>query len=427
MQETTVRQTGPVSAEIDILVGKSEVEAEFGKFCNEIKDRVLINGFRKGAAPLGVIRQKFANEIKTEVSARLVSQKTEEIIKEKGLKVAGNPALKKQYKVAKDKQWIGHFRLDGGFEYAVETELEPEVEISNYADIEVEIDLPNAQDWLDGRIKELQTSFAERKDIVRPLQIGDEVTLDFVAEVDGQKLDGEVAKFHTAIIGSGDLTKQFEDNLIGRNPGMHADFEITFPADFVEPFVAGKTARFSVNIHTATEIILHPVNDELAQKAVYENVAQMMSELKEKADEEYEKPRKAKQLEAIMTVILERNPLEVPNSWVDNEVSVIAHRLGMKKLPDDAEQMNALREIAHRSVQQSFVFDKIYQKEPTLHITKEEIEDVLAKEGARVGKTAADVLGHLKNSGTYEGFISFNEHQKVTNFLIESSTIKEKV
>lgn len=432
MQEVSVKQVSPVAAEISIIVGKNEVEAEFNKFADEIKTKVKLDGFRPGTAPLNVIRQRFAKEIKAEVSSRLVHRETEAAIKEKNLKAVGNPSLKEDYRATKQRQWLGDFKLDGTFVFEVSTDLEPEIEITNYKGFEIELDIPNPDAWVEGRLKEIQMQYSEKEPVVREAREGDEVTVFFTATDETGPINDEFGGWRTFVLGSANIFvagqatgKIFDEQVIGKTPGSRFSFTVECFAEDSPDRVAKKIV-IDGTLQTAIELKVCPLNDELAQKAFYDNFEHMMSELRAKAKEEFEKPRKAKMIDAIMTRILEEHPFLVPPSWIENEMRVIALRFGLKEMPSDPEQLNGLREIAHRSVQQSFVLDKIYQKEESLKFTGEEIEAVLATEAAKVGKTGAELLAHLKNSGRYEGFVSYMEQQKTVDFLIANSNIKQK-
>ena len=423
--EASVKQLTPVSAEISVMVGKGEVETEFSKYANEIKTKVRVDGFRPGTAPVDVIRSRFAKEIKAEVSSRLVHQKTAAAIKEKGLKAVGNPSLKEDFRATKQKQWLGQFKLDGSFAFEIETDLEPEVDISNYKGLEVSVSLPSPDKWVAGRVQEIQNQHSEREQVVRPAKAGDELTVLFMATVDGTEVQDEHGGWRTFKLGEAkifvhnqDLSAKFDAALLEKNPTEGFSFTSDHQEGWPQIKVEG-------TLQTIIEITIHPINDELAQKAVYEDVPHLMSELRAKAAEEFEKPRKAKLIDSIITKILEANPFPIPASWIDNEMQVVAYRFGLQELPTDPDQLNGLREIAHRSVQQSFILDKIYEKEEAIHLTGKDIETILETEAKKVAKTAPELLTYLKNSGRYEGFVSFIEQQKTVDFLIANAVIKE--
>jgi len=105
MPEVSLKQVSPIATELSFIVGRGEVDAEYDRFCNEIKNNVVVEGFRKGHAPVNVIRQKFADQIKAEVSTRIIHRMTEDAIREKAVKAVGNPTLKEDYRTTKTKKW----------------------------------------------------------------------------------------------------------------------------------------------------------------------------------------------------------------------------------------------------------------------------------------------------------------------------------
>lgn len=426
MPDITHKQLGPLEYELKVVLSRNEVEAETNRYCQEIQKHVVVDGFRKGKTPLEVIRQKFGEQVKMEVSSRLINAQTEPAIVKADLKITGNPTLLEQYRSQRQRKWLGDFKLDGGFVYAVSFEVKPEVKFTGYTGLAVQVDLPNAEEWIAARTSELQNQFADRMQVIRPIQNGDEVAVDFVSLLDGEVLPDGSESWRTICVGQGVILPAFDEQLIGHVPDEELTFSLDFPADYVAKEVAGRKVDFQVKIHTVTEVKLHPLNDELAQKALYENLAHMQSELAEKAQTDFERPRKARILEAVIKEIQKNHTFDIPHCWVENETKVVAYRFGLKQLPTDENELNSLRELAMQSAKHNFILDCIYSQEPSIHLTADEITALLEAEGKRLGKTGAELLGLLKTNGTYEGFISFAEQQKAVDFLINSTTVQQK-
>jgi len=426
MLDVSVKQLSPLEQELRFVIGRGEVDTEIEKFCNEIKKQVQVDGFRKGNVPVSVIKNRFADVIKAEVSTRLVHRTTDEAVKARNLKVAGSPTLIEEFRTTTAKKWLGDFKMDGGFVYAVTLETEPQIDIKDYTGLVVDVDIPTTDEWVNQRVSELQIEFAARTQVDRPAQNGDEVVIDYTGHINGELVPDGTETMRTAHLGRMELPIELESAIVGKRPEDEFECSIQFSDNYPTERIAGHKVDFHIKLHTITEVVPHPVDNDLAQKAVFESTDQMISEFRAKADEEFEKPRKAKLLDAIMTEILSRHPFPVPKSWVDNEMKVIAYRIGLKELPVNPDELNHLREAAHRSAQQAFILDNVYAKEPDIKLTPEEIEAILTSEGAKIGKSATEALGLLKNAGTYEGFVSFYEQQKAVDFLIKNTTIKER-
>ena len=72
----TARKIATISFEAD------EVSKEESRACNEISRVANIPGFRKGKAPMVVIRKKFAKELKNELNRKISTQAYEAVLAE---------------------------------------------------------------------------------------------------------------------------------------------------------------------------------------------------------------------------------------------------------------------------------------------------------------------------------------------------------
>ena len=67
------------------------------------------------------------------------------------------------------------------------------------------------------------------------------------------------------VLGSGFMIPGFEDQLIGRSVGDEVTIEVTFPAEFPKPELAGKPASFAVQVKELGEPKPVELNDEIGQ------------------------------------------------------------------------------------------------------------------------------------------------------------------
>lgn len=85
------------------------------------------------------------------------------------------------------------------------------------------------------------------------VQMGDSLNIDFAGYIDGTAFDGGTASGYTLEIGSGTFIDDFEEQLIGTHPGETVDVDVTFPANYDNPSLAGKDATFKVTVNGVYE------------------------------------------------------------------------------------------------------------------------------------------------------------------------------
>src|SRR5919107_5388196 len=89
--KTEVVDASETRKEIKIEIEAEEVRAEFERVTQEYARAVTVPGFRKGNAPVSVVRTRFKKDIQGDVLKRLVPEAVEQAIEESGLQVIGQP------------------------------------------------------------------------------------------------------------------------------------------------------------------------------------------------------------------------------------------------------------------------------------------------------------------------------------------------
>src|SRR5919107_3281424 len=89
--KTEVVDVSATRKEIKIEIEEAEVRAEFERVTAEYSRAVTVPGFRKGHAPVAVVRTRYKKDIQSDVLKRLVPEAVEQAIEESGLQVIGQP------------------------------------------------------------------------------------------------------------------------------------------------------------------------------------------------------------------------------------------------------------------------------------------------------------------------------------------------
>src|ERR687890_228322 len=79
--------------ELKIEIEAADVRAEYDRVSRTYASQASVPGFRKGHAPVSVIRTRFRNEIRGDVVQNLIPRAINEAINERGLNVLGEPEI----------------------------------------------------------------------------------------------------------------------------------------------------------------------------------------------------------------------------------------------------------------------------------------------------------------------------------------------
>lgn len=130
-------------------------------------------------------------------------------------------------------------------------------ELPEYLELEIPADVVAVDEAaIEAQVEEFMFYYGYIDKITdRAVAEGDRVNIDFVGTVDGKEFEAGNTKGEglTVIAGSEAYVKGFLNNLIGHHPGETYNIEVTLPADFEYPEVAGKDAVFKTTINYIEE------------------------------------------------------------------------------------------------------------------------------------------------------------------------------
>ena len=408
---------------INIEIPATDVEREKDFLAKEIQPKAEVKGFRVGNAPLAMVKSKYRIHLLNEISRKLIVRGSSEALKREELRNSCAPELLEEFRMSDKKKYAGVFQLDGVFSFSISVEMPPKIELKDYKGIEVDIETKDFELWFKKEIVSQQNLYGEKEAVQRPAVFGDELFVNFSCSVDAVSLPSE--ENYRLVIGSNDFSEDFENAFIGRAPGEKFSITIPFAEDDPKTEFAGKTCAFECELKELFELVPHELDDELAQMLSYSDVDDMMESYQKKWEEEYSEQLKARLYNAIMDQLLEIHPFDPPEAWVQAEVPRTVQRLGISNMESSEALLDGLRSVSERTVKIAYLVDKIYEAEPELHISAEELQQNAMEEAKKMQISVEELNSKLKEQGTYEGFVRFYEQQKVVNFLIDNAKTKE--
>ena len=295
-----------------IEVPAAEFEAAIEKAYQKNKNKMNIQGFRKGKAPRALIEKMYGAGVFYEDAANsLIPDAYSAAAKESGLEIVSRPDIDVT-QIEKGKDFI----------FTATFAVKPEVKLGQYKGIEVEAvkvevtDEEVAADLENARQQQARMITVED----RPVQDGDIATIDYEGFVDGVAFEGGKAEGHALTIGSHSFIDTFEEQLIGKSIGDDVEVNVTFPAEYHAEELAGKPALFKVAIKGIKCRELPELNDEFAQEASeFDTLDEYKADIKAKIQTRKEKEAESAKREAVITKIIENAEMEIPEAMVENQ------------------------------------------------------------------------------------------------------------
>ncbi len=335
---------------VTVQVPAETVELEVNNRLNSLKNTVRIDGFRPGKVPLKVIRQKYSGTILQEVAGELMQSTFREALTQENLKPAGDPQIQAEDLV-----------LGQVMEYTATFEVYPKVALAPVADLSIEKIETSVEDAdVDNMIDVLRKQKMDWVEVDRVSADEDQITIDFVGSVDGEKFDGGTANDMSMVLGAGQMIPGFEEHLTGLKAGEETTFKVSFPDDYAAKDLAGKEAEFAVTIKKVEEPKLPEINEDFAKAFGVESgdVEQLKSEIKANMERELGRRLRTLLKEKVMDALISANPVDVPSAIVAQEAETLKKQTEVQA-PGSNRTIDSFMDDAKRRVQLGMVLAEV--------------------------------------------------------------------
>ncbi len=360
---------------LKILVSDEVVSLEVEKELVELQKVVTIQGFRKGKAPMAIVKSQYNSKVIPEAIDKALNKSLQEAMIEHKLHPVSDPKVE-----------FGDKKGTYGFEYQAEVEVRPEFEVKGLDKLTKKISKePVTEDTLQSVIDKHLESFIDYKPLLidRKAQDKDRLTLDYVGKKEGIPFEGGTANGALLVLGSNSYIPGFEEGLIGASFGEKRDLNLEFPKEYHVDSLAGQPVTFEVSISKIEAPELPELNDEWVKKSFQVETVDKYKELLNQKLEQESDDKYLKELNTdLLSQLCDHNFFELPVTLVEKEKAAQMQQtigdLARMGMPAE-EQTNYLEkwktEIDKNSekvIRQFFIVDEIAKKEE-LFPTDEEI------------------------------------------------------
>ena len=324
----------------------TEIESRLKRLARTVK----LHGFRPGKVPMKIVEQQFGGQVRQEVLGDAVQQSFGEAVREKNLRVAGYPRIEvKPGDAPADK-----------FEYVATFEIYPEVAIGGLAQVTIERPVVSINDTeVDKTVDILRKQRTHYHAVDRAAQTGDQIRMDYRGTLAGQPFEGGNGTDQNALLGGGQLLADFEKNLVGMKAGESREFDLHFPDDYHGKEVAGKDARFEVQLKGVQEPHVPEADAAFAKSLGIADgdLAKMRADVKANLEREVKRRSEARVKDQVMKSLLEATRVEVPRALLDLEIERLMQNMrhdleqrGLKAdqipMPKEAFEPEAVRRVS---------------------------------------------------------------------------------
>jgi trigger factor len=342
-------QQGPtfnpeVTRTVEVTIPADEVARAMRSTVKRYQKQARIPGFRAGKVPESLIRSRFAEGIRQEVLEAVMPQHFQRAIAE------GNHRLVSQPQV------VDMTMEDGQpLYFKANFEVMPEFSVDGYQDIKVEKPSPAFTDEeFNAEVERVRDSRSTMEPVEeeRPLADGDWAQITFSGDIQ-QAAEGETGKDNTPLtgedvileVGGSNTLPAFTEALRGASVGQELKFELSYPEDFGEKRLAGKTVAYDVSVKAIKRRVQPELNDDFAKElGDYSSYEDFITKFRENLQAEKDRRTEAETRDKLLTALSERFQFPVPESMVQQQVDVRLDR-GLRALAAQGMQQEDMKRL----------------------------------------------------------------------------------
>jgi trigger factor len=349
--QVSIEKSQGLERRMKVQVPAERLEREMDDRLKSLSKRAKVDGFRPGKVPFKVLKQRFGDQVRTDVVNDLLQTSYNEALAQQKLNPASGPRIDlKDNKVPAE---------GDSLEYTAVFEVYPEIALKGVDGIKIERPVAEvAASDIDAMVDNLRHQRADWEAVERAAKDGDRVLIDFEGSVDGVPFPGGKGERVPVVLGEKRMLPDFEKGLEGIKAGEPREFGVKFPDDYHAKELAGKAARFKVAAHAVEGQVLPALDDEFCKSfGITEGgIEKLRSEVSENMKRELDDTIRRKLKDQALDALLKANKLDLPKSLVDDEIERLRHdalvRIGVRdskkasELPRELFEEQAVKRVS---------------------------------------------------------------------------------
>lgn len=415
--EVTVKELTEVSREVEITAAANELTPHFEKAYKEYRPKIEIRGFRKGKAPLDLVKKLYGEAIENDSLETVAGELYRQVVKERELKPIGDPRLVDL-----------NFKRGESLQCKIQYDVRPRIELKQYKNISVEKTVHTVtekeveEEIL--RLRRVNSTMEEVKTVTDPEHV---VTVT-MQELDdsGAPLIGKKSENVRFYLADEQLEHPFKDALKAAEVG--GEYRVSFEHQHGDH---SHKVNAQLQASKIEKVVLPTLDDAFVAKITKDKV-KSVEEFRKGIEVDlvsYWKERERRQvLNSVTDGILKNHEFQVPESLVNTVLEGLLEEMKNdypdKKLPPDFDvkkfyQQN--RPYAESQSKWALLREEIIKKE-NIAADENDLVRLAEQEAEKIGIDKERLVSYYKTSDQIKDRIVGT---KLLDFLLKSAKIKE--
>ncbi len=424
--KSTVEQLSPTRVRINVEVPFAELEPDFQRAYKELAKQVRLPGFRPGKAPAKLLEARIGREaMLDQIVNDALPSRYGQAVAESDVQPLGRPNIevtKKEY--GQDLQ------------FTAEVDIRPKISPPDLSALTVSVDpIEIGEDDVDAELQSLRTRFGTLTAVDRPVAVGDVVSIDLSATVDGEDIPNAAAEGLSHEVGSGRLIAGLDDAVVG----LSADESRVFTAKLAAGEHAGQEAQVTVTVRSVKERELPEPDDEFAQLA---SEFDSIDELRASLSDQVRQAKRAQQAEQIrnatIDALLEQVDVPLPESYVQAQFDSVLHS-ALSGLNHDEARFNELlveqgssraafdaeaRTASEKDVKRQLLLDALAD-ELQVQVGQDDLTERLVTTSRQYGIEPQQLFGYLQERNQLPTMFADVRRELAIRAAVEAATVTD--
>lgn len=424
--KSTVEQLSPTRVRINVEVPFAELEPDFQRAYKELAKQVRLPGFRPGKAPAKLLEARIGREaMLDQIVNDALPSRYGQAVAESDVQPLGRPNIevtKKEY--GQDLQ------------FTAEVDIRPKISPPDLSALTVSVDpIEIGEDDVDAELQSLRTRFGTLTAVDRPVVVGDVVSIDLSATVDGEDIPNAAAEGLSHEVGSGRLIAGLDDAVVG----LSADESRVFTAKLAAGEHAGQEAQVTVTVRSVKERELPEPDDEFAQLA---SEFDSIDELRASLSDQVRQAKRAQQAEQIrnatIDALLEQVDVPLPESYVQAQFDSVLHS-ALSGLNHDEARFNELlveqgssraafdaeaRTASEKDVKRQLLLDALAD-ELQVQVGQDDLTERLVTTSRQYGIEPQQLFGYLQERNQLPTMFADVRRELAIRAAVEAATVTD--
>lgn len=424
--KSTVEQLSPTRVRINVEVPFAELEPDFQRAYKELAKQVRLPGFRPGKAPAKLLEARIGREaMLDQIVNDALPSRYGQAVAESDVQPLGRPNIevtKKEY--GQDLQ------------FTAEVDIRPKISPPDLSALTVSVDpIEIGEDDVDAELQSLRARFGTLTAVDRPVAVGDVVSIDLSATVDGEDIPNAAAEGLSHEVGSGRLIAGLDDAVVG----LSADESRVFTAKLAAGEHAGQEAQVTVTVRSVKERELPEPDDEFAQLA---SEFDSIDELRASLSDQVRQAKRAQQAEQIrnatIDALLEQVDVPLPESYVQAQFDSVLHS-ALSGLNHDEARFNELlveqgssraafdaeaRTASEKDVKRQLLLDALAD-ELQVQVGQDDLTERLVTTSRQYGIEPQQLFGYLQERNQLPTMFADVRRELAIRAAVEAATVTD--